>query len=297
MKYPGYYQGAAGKWQKSREKYEWDLVSRMCPHIAQKHDELPNWLKARFSVEGTKGPAHTKLTKDVWDIVDRFLEEAINEGHELNTKSVETVIDDAITAYNTEVEKFRNSRGEADLQAVDNLIKNGGSEEAVQKSVQEQDAAKASWPHPIKLGQTERSLNQLALRFSEKYGFSSFNQDKPMKHLRRDHPQVQQVMDFILTAVKQGEVHPKLLCNFDQVWSCLFEPMRRTLWKTNAGQGAKDDLSQYPHRQAIRAAMQEHFGETVDQPAHIKNSKWKAKLADVCGTGGVNTVSGWRTSI
>lgn len=118
-----------------------------------------------------------------------------------------------------------------------------------------------------------------------------------MKHLPRDHPHVQRVMEFILMEVREKRVHEKLLCNFDQVWSCLFEPMRRTLWKSSDASGAKDDLSKYPNRQAIRAAMQEFFGETVQQPTAEKNSKWQTKLADIAGTGGINTISGWRTPL
>lgn len=67
-----------------------------------------------------------------------------------------------------------------------------------------------------------------------------------MKHLPREHPHVQRVMEFILMEVREKRVHEKLLCNFDQVWSCLFEPMRRTLWKSGGASGAKDDLSKYP---------------------------------------------------
>lgn len=270
------------------------MVAKICPKIAESHDELPNWLKHRLELEGPKGPAHTKITKDVFDVVDKYLEEATNEGQEMNMNSVEALLADAIDAYNGEVAKWRTSRTEADLQAVNTMMDRGASQEEIDKLVREQDARKAAWPHPIKLGETPRALNQLAFTFASKYGFSTFHQDKPMKHLKRDHPHVQHVMDFILMNVKTHQVHEKLLCNFDQVWSCLFEPMRRTLWKTNPGEGAKDDLAKYPRRQVLRAAMQQHFEETVQEPVHVKNQKWQAKLADIRGYGGVNTIFAWR---
>jgi hypothetical protein len=40
--------------------------------------------------------------------------------------------------------------------------------------------------------------------------------------------------------------------------------------------------------------MQKHFGETVQEPIHVKNQKWQAKLADIRGYGVVNTIFAWR---
>ena len=78
------------------------MVAKICPKIAESHDELPNWLKHRLDVEGPKGPSHTKITKDVFDVVDKYLEEATNEGQEMNMNSVEALLSDAVDAYNGE---------------------------------------------------------------------------------------------------------------------------------------------------------------------------------------------------
>ena len=118
-------------------------------------------------------------------------------------------------------------------------------------------------------------------------------QPMPVRHLPRDHPQVQHVNDFINYNIQEGLVDHRLVANFDQVWTCLFEPMRKTLWKPGS-EKEKDDLAKYPRRQRIRAALQEHFGATVQQPAHEQNGKWKVKLATIRGYGGANTVNYWR---
>ena len=120
-----------------------------------------------------------------------------------------------------------------------------------------------------------------------------FRQDKPMRHLPRDHPQVQHVTDFINLQITTGSVHPKLVMNFDQIWTCLYEPMRRVLWKGESS-GPKDDLASYPSRQSIRAEMQKHFGQVIQQPKHEKEKAWSVKRADIAGTGQANTINHWR---
>ena len=294
-KRPGYYQGAASKWRKSSELFKWEVICQRCPKVAEKYDEVPNWLRSHLELPGTaKGPSHTKVTKDIYLVVDRIVEEAARDGFELTIASIEEVLADAIEAYNCEVEKWRKVRQEADLKAVNALMEAGGTEADVARLVDQQNAEKASWPHPVNLAKTPRALNQLALSFASKYGFGMYRQDKPTRHLPRDHPQVQHVMDYIRLQLSEGKVDPRLCANFDQVWSCLYEPMRRCLWK-NGEAGEKDSLAAFPKRQRMRAEMQRHFGETVQEPTHVKNAKWNAKLADVCGYGGINTVVGWRS--
>ena len=135
------------------------------------------------------------------------------------------------------------------------------------------------------------------MKFAEDYGYGVFTQDKPTRHLPRDHPQVQHVNDFINYNIKEGHVDSRLVANFDQVWTCLYEPMRKTLWKKDQGEGKKDTLSSFPKRQCIRAALQEHFGETVELPTAQKNARWKLKLATISGYGGANTVNFWRRRV
>lgn len=141
-----------------------------------------------------------------------------------------------------------------------------------------------------------RGKQYQAAKFCDTYGYSLFTQDKPTRHLPREHPHVQHVNDFILMNIQEGKVNSKLVCNFDQVWSCLYEPMRKTLWKKNE-HGQKDSLSKFPARQKIRATLQEHFGQTISLPLAERNAKWKVRLADIEGYGGANTVNYWRCGI
>lgn len=193
-----------------------------------------------------------------------------------------------------QVKKWCESHAEADFAALDDLAKGGASQQEICDLEKQQQALQASWPCPINVGKSDAGLRKLVVNFAEEYGYSMYSQDKPTRHLPRDHPHVQHANDFIKMNIIEGEVDPKLVGNWDQVWSCLFEPMKKTLWKKDSS-GGRDKLSRFPKRQIIRSALQEHFGATVDLPAHQKNAQWKVKLATICGYGGANTVNAWRS--
>lgn len=266
-----------------------------CPAIAAKIDEVPNWLRERLNIHTSKG-YHSKIPKEVTDIADSILQHATKQGYELNMISVEQLIDDCVSAYNAEVSKRRAAHEDADLQALDNLVAAGASEEEIERLKNLQNAHRASWPCEIKFSSGMRGKQYQAAKFCDTYGYSLFTQDKPTRHLPREHPHVQHVNDFILMNIQEGKVNSKLVCNFDQVWSCLYEPMRKTLWKKNE-HGQKDSLSKFPARQKIRATLQEHFGQTISLPLAERNAKWKVRLADIEGYGGANSVNYWRCGI
>ena len=260
-----------------------------CPNIAAKCDEVPNWLRERLDIKTSKGTV-TVIPREVLDIADSILQDATKQGYEMNMISVEQLLGDCVEAYNAEIIKRRDAHEEANLQALDQLVASGASEDEIEKLKKKQDADKASWPSEIKMNKCKSRPYYQATKFCEHYGYSLFTQDKPTRHLPRDHPHVQHVNDFIRYNIDEGKVNSKLVCNFDQVWSCLYEPMRKTLWKTNE-QGRKDPLSKFPLRQKIRASLQKHFGQPVEE----RNRKWKVKLADIDGYGGANTVNYWRS--
>lgn len=264
-----------------------------CPRLAQKYDEVPNWLRQRLNIDSLKGRGHGRIPPEVKDVIDSILKHSIRDGFELTMTSIEEVMKEAVDAYNEEVTKWCKANEDADLTALDALVQAGASEEELTNLKNQQDAMRASWPHLIACAQTSNGLRHAASKFSEAYGYSMFTQDKPTRHLPRDHPQVEHVNDYITMNIQEHLVDERLVCNFDQVWSCLFEPRRKTLWK-GVDDGQKDELSRFPRRQSIRAALQQHFGSTVQLPVHEKNAKWEIKLATIRGYGGANTVNAWR---
>ena len=215
----GYFQGAAAasKWPAAREKYSWDMVAELCPKVAAKFSEIPNWLRERFDVDGRKGNGTYKVSDDLYEVVDKILEEVVVSGMELNTTAVEEVLKEALETYNEAVTAWRDEKDKADLEMLQKLSDAGTSEAELKAVSDELSKAKQFWPQTCLLAQTPRALNQQALKFSQKYGYSRLSQDKPQKHLPRNHPSVQRVTEFITTCMKDGSVHPKLVANWDQV--------------------------------------------------------------------------------
>ncbi len=54
---------------------------------------------------------------------------------------------------------------------------------------------------------------------------------KPGKHLEFSHPAMQAFRQHVSMLVSEHKADPRLLCNFDQVWSMNFRPRPRTLQK------------------------------------------------------------------
>jgi hypothetical protein len=215
----GYFQGAGSKnkWPAARAKYHWDTVAELAPKVAEKFCETPNWLRERLEIHGRKGNGTYQISDGIYDSVDAVLSEAVQAGMELNTSSVEEVLQDAIETYNKEVAAWREAREKADLAPLNQLCDSGASEEEMARMTEEQLRARESWPSQCDVGKTPRALNQLALDFCTKYGYANYRQDKPQKHLPRDHPAIQRVTQFLRMTMAEGQVNPKLVGHWDQV--------------------------------------------------------------------------------
>ena len=60
----------------------------------------------------------------------------------------------------------------------------------------------------------------------------TFNQEKLGKHLPYVSPQLQRIRDYVQNMVANKTIHERLIANFDQVWTVLFEPSTRILYKS-----------------------------------------------------------------
>ena len=56
-------------------------------------------------------------------------------------------------------------------------------------------------------------------------------QEKPGMHLPANHVKIQAVRDYVAMTGKSGEYDDKLFGNFDQVWTCNFQPAKTRLWR------------------------------------------------------------------
>ena len=71
--------------------------------------------------------------------------------------------------------------------------------------------------------------------------------EKPGPHLSHDHPSLEAIRTYIKSLSHGHSVHPRLICNFDQVWSLQFRPKRSCLQKDSALAGQRDDALKKSH--------------------------------------------------
>lgn len=57
---------------------------------------------------------------------------------------------------------------------------------------------------------------------------------KPGKRLDFDHPAMERVRQFVSTQIRDGNIHPQMVCNFDQVWCVSFRSRPRSLQLSSA---------------------------------------------------------------
>lgn len=75
------------------------------------------------------------------------------------------------------------------------------------------------------------NLENLTQRFSQKFHWSFTKNEKPGKHLEFNNPALVAIREFIQGEVDHQRVHPRLVCNWDQVWTLSYEPLRRVAFK------------------------------------------------------------------
>jgi hypothetical protein len=84
-----------------------------------------------------------------------------------------------------------------------------------------------------------RATRNWASRFRVEYNWGSHQVGMTGNFLPYDHPEMAHVRDKVALAVKQGQIHPRLLINYDQLWKLAFRGRKRKFYKTFEGAGQK----------------------------------------------------------
>lgn len=98
-------------------------------------------------------------------------------------------------------------------------------------------------------------------RLCNRIGLRGRSVTKQSKHLDYSHPSMESVRDYVSIACETERIDPRLLGNFDQVWSVHYEAPRRVMHKHESQAGQIVD-SDYRKRslQKIRASISESLG-------------------------------------
>ena len=86
------------------------------------------------------------------------------------------------------------------------------------------------------------ALRSCARRLCAKLGIKTSKVTKPAKHLDFSQPDMEKVRLYVRTCSAQHGVHPRLIANFDQVYSSHLEHAKSTLHKRQCDQGKMSDV-------------------------------------------------------
>ena len=220
-KRPGYYSGccSATKWPAARAKYHWDKFAQMLPAQASKRDEVPSWLKTRLCEDSTlfKGPKKEAIPSELLQIADAVLMDEMSRGLEMCKESVTQTLIGLIDIYNEEAETYNSSTQKAHIDKACELEQSGTLsatelEDFVKSPPKQIATISKDW--------TARKLEYVAARFCRTWGYSLYRQDRPSKHLSREHPSMKSLEEYIQCLKKEKKIG-QLMFNWDQVWTCI----------------------------------------------------------------------------
>ena len=73
-----------------------------------------------------------------------------------------------------------------------------------------------------------------ARRLCNKFGLRPKSNQKPGAHLEWSHPSLEHLRSYIRNETRRRSIHPRLIINFDQVWTTRYRPSKSTLQRTRA---------------------------------------------------------------
>lgn len=224
-KRPGYFSGCCSdsKWGGARKRFKWDLFAEMMPNQADKCDEVPSWLKSRLGCTDVKfkGPRQQVIPDELLQIADAILLEECKRGLEMDSKSVHGILTGLLDIYNEEATEFNQDSETRHLERVAELKEEG------RLSTQELEAIANAPASQIPLISKDdwcnKKMDYIVSQFCRKWGYSQYRQERPSKHLSREHPSMKQLASYIQNLKNDKVIDPRLMFNWDQVWTCFLE--------------------------------------------------------------------------
>ena len=112
-------------------------------------------------------------------------------------------------------------------------------------------------------------LRKTAQRLCDRIGVAVCQNNKPGKHLPFSHPSLQKVREWLKLEVASNRVHPRLLGNFDQVWSVTYQPRRSTLQsqhrRLSLPSGGVDPCAKSMHQRRLRHFIERSMGMNLTE--------------------------------
>ena len=142
-------------------------------------------------------------------------------------------------------------------------------------------------------------IRKKAQRLCHKFDIRYRSNEKPGLHLPFTHPSLERVRTYVSLAVKEKVIHPRLIANYDQVWSTNYRPAKRVLQKPGGARGLlRDPLSKSLAMRRIRHNIERclNMDLTEEDPAStsVEEPSSNGLHQITGGSAGVAPVDEWR---
>lgn len=196
--------------------------------MAAKHDEVPNWVKTRLIEDARiKGPGQESIPKEILQVADTILLDECRRGLEMDSKSVSALLCSLIDIHDEEAALFNQDAQKRHLERLQQLKADGSLTE---KELEQVANRTPSQVPVISKEFTDKKLQHIVSRFMRQWGYSLYRQDRPSKHLSREHPSMKALAAYINSLKEEKKVDSRLMFNWDQVWTCcLAQPIFQVL--------------------------------------------------------------------
>ena len=136
-----------------------------------------------------------------------------------------------------------------------------------------------------------------AQRFANKFGLRARSNQKPGQHLPYDSPLLEEVRTYVRNLCASKSVHPRLVCNFDQVWSLRFRPKKDCYQKESSITTlTSDTLKRSMYLRKVRHQLEVTLGLPVTEkdPTIARRIDEPRKPLVTGGKAASATVNDWR---
>ena len=136
-------------------------------------------------------------------------------------------------------------------------------------------------------------LRRRARRLCNAFGIRPQANEKPAAHLEWADPQLENLRAYVKSSAASQHIHPRLIANFDQVWSLNFRPSKTSLQKKASF--ATDDLMKSKVLRQVRHNVERALDMQITEPDPATQRKEVPAIPQVQGGKAANaTVQNWR---
>ena len=130
-------------------------------------------------------------------------------------------------------------------------------------------------------------------RLCRRVGIKPSSNTKPAKHHGDGHPEMAAVRMWVATSRETHGIHPRMICNFDQVWTTLFEHRKKVLFKDPGTKGSRPNRQKPTIKKMVDAILRS-LNVDKDPGPDLDDEPYKALPPALNAQGRISAVEAWR---